>query len=175
MTANSSGYLQILLFVLLFGWILSRRFRWRPVRGDSRQWRMPLILVAIGLFATFGSQHSGSAGSSTTVVLTNKDYAYLAIDALLSISFGLIRGRTLEIAQHDGRLMKRYRPITAGLWVVLIIIRGALDLYAGHAGVTSAAIGTSIMLMFGISLLGESISVTMRTAGLGGGAGQRQW
>jgi hypothetical protein len=173
MTANSSGYLQILIFVLLFGWILSRRFQWRPVRGDSRQWRMPLILIAIGLFATFGSHHSGSAGSAT-VALTDRDYTYLAFDALLSVAFGLIRGFTLRIAEHDGRLMKRYRPITAGLWIALILIRGALDLYAGHAGVTSAAIGNSIMLMFGISLLGESVSVTMRTAA-SGGARQQQW
>ena len=35
--------------------------------------------------------------------------------------------------------------------------------------------GMRARLMFGISLLGESISVTMRTAALGSGAGQRQW
>ena len=175
MTATSSGAAQILVFVVLFGWLLSRRFRWRPVRGDSRQWRMPLILIAIGLFALLNTQHPGSSGASTKVHLTDKDVTYLVIDALISIAFGMIRGRTLEITEHDGQLMKRYRPITAVLWVVLILLRAGMDLYAGHAGVSSAAIGPSIMLMFGLSLLGESVSVTMRTAVAGAGPRQQQW
>ena len=36
-------------------------------------------------------------------------------------------------------------------------------------GVSSAIIGTSIMLMFGLSLLGESLSVAMRVGTIGGG------
>ena len=167
MTASSSSILQGVLILALFCWILSKRFQWRPVRGDSRQWRLPLILIAIGVWATLGSQHKTSSGAVTTT--TSKDYTYLLVGALVSLGLGMVRGRTLEIANHAGQTMKRYRPMTAVLWVVLIVVRLGIDLYGGHLGVSSAIIGTSIMLMFGLSLLGESLAVAMRTGAIGGG------
>ena len=167
MTATSSSIIQGLLILALFCWILAKRFQWRPVRGDSRQWRLPLILIAIGVYATLGSQHKNSSG--TTITLTTKDYTYLVVGGLVSLGLGMARGRTLEIADHAGQTMKRYRPLTAVMWVVLIVVRLGIDLYAGHAGVSSAVIGTSIMLMFGLSLLGESLSVALRTGTIGSG------
>ena len=167
MTASSSSILQGLLILALFCWILAKRFNWRPVRGDSRQWRLPLILIAIGVWATLGSQHKTSSGAATA--LTSKDLTYLVVGGLVSLGLGMVRGRTLEIADHAGQPMKRYRPLTAVLWVVLIVVRLGMDLYGGHMGVSSAVIGTSIMLMFGLSLLGESLSVALRTGAIGGG------
>ena len=167
MTASSSSILQGVLILALFCWILAKRFQWRPVRGDSRQWRLPLILIAIGLYATLGSRHKTSAGA--VIAMTSKDYTYLAVGALVSLGLGMVRGRSLEIANHAGLMMKRYRPLTAALWVVLIVVRLGIDLYGGHMGVSTAVIGTSIMLMFGLSLLGESLAVAMRTGAIGGG------
>jgi hypothetical protein len=167
MTASSSSIIQGVLILALFCWILSKRFQWRPVRGDSRQWRLPLILIAIGVWATLGTQHKTSSGA--VIAMTSKDYTYLLVGALVSLGLGMVRGRSLEIADHAGQLMKRYRPLTAALWVVLIVVRLGIDLYGGHMGVSSAIIGTSIMLMFGLSLLGESLVVSMRTGAIGGG------
>ena len=167
MTASSSSILQGVLILALFCWILAKRFNWRPVRGDSRQWRLPLILIAIGVWATLGSQHKTSSGA--VIAITGKDYTYLFVGALVSLGLGMARGFTLEIANHAGQMMKRYRPPTAVLWFVLIAVRLGIDLYGGHMGVSSAIIGTSIMLMFGLSLLGESLSVAMRVGAIGGG------
>jgi hypothetical protein len=167
MTATSSSIIQGLLILALFCWILAKRFNWRPVRGDSRQWRLPLILIAIGIYATVGSQHKTSSGA--VIAMTTKDYTYLVIGALVSLGLGMARGSTLQIAEHAGQLMKRYRPLTAVMWVVLIVVRLGIDLYGGHMGVSSAVIGTSIMLMFGLSLLGESLVVAMRTGSIGSG------
>lgn len=169
MTASSSSILQGVLILALFCWILAKRFNWRPVRGDSRQWRLPLILIAIGVWATLGSQHKTSSGA--VIAMTGKDYTYLFVGALVSLGLGMARGYTLEIANHAGQMMKRYRPTTAVLWFVLIAVRLGIDLYGGHMGVSSAIIGTSIMLMFGLSLLGESLSVAMRVGTVGGGGG----
>ena len=169
MTASSSSILQGVLILALFCWILAKRFNWRPVRGDSRQWRLPLILIAIGVWATLGSQHKTSSGA--VIAMTGKDYTYLFVGALVSLGLGMARGYTLEIANHAGQMMKRYRPTTAVLWFVLIAVRLGIDLYGGHMGVSSAIIGTSIMLMFGLSLLGESLSVAMRVGTIRGGGG----
>lgn len=167
MTATSSSIIQGLLILALFCWILAKRFNWRPVRGDSRQWRLPLILIAIGIYATLGSQHKTSSGA--VIAMTTKDYTYLVIGALVSLGLGMARGSTLQIANHAGQLMKRYRPLTAVMWAILIVVRLGIDLYGGHMGVSSAVIGTSIMLMFGLSLLGESLVVAMRTGSIGSG------
>ena len=167
MTATSSSIIQGLLILALFCWILAKRFQWRPVRGDARQWRLPVILIAIGLYATLGSQHKTSSGA--TIALTSKDYTYLVVGGLVCLVLGLLRGWTLQIADHGGQMMKRYRALTAALWVVLIVVRVGMDLYGSHVGVQSSVTGTSIMLMFGLSLLGESVSVALRTGGFGGG------
>jgi hypothetical protein len=168
MTATSSSIVQGLLIVALFCWILAKRFHWRPVRGDARQWRLPVILIAIGVYATLGSQHKTSSGA--TIALTSKDYTYLVVGGLVCLVLGMLRGGTLEIADHAGQMMKRYRLPTAVLWVVLIVVRVGMDLYGKHVGVQSSITGTSIMLMFGLSLLGESLSVALRTGGFSGGS-----
>ena len=78
MTASSSSILQGVLILALFCWILSKRFQWRPVRGDSRQWRLPLILIAIGVWATLGSQHKTSSGA---VIANSAARGYIELDA----------------------------------------------------------------------------------------------
>ncbi|HEY3866951.1 MAG TPA: hypothetical protein VGM10_01300 [Actinocrinis sp.] len=166
MSTTAASVLQVILVIAVLALVIGRRFTPRPVRGDGRRWRLPLILVAIGVYSLYGLGHG-----SKPVTWTGADLAYIAIGLAVSVVLGATRGFTLHIYEQGGTLMQRYRPLTALLWVVLIAVRIGMDLSATGLGVASAVAGGSILLMFGASLLGEAAAVTLRVAGSGPGGG----
>lgn len=160
MNSTVNTVAQLLIVVAVLGLVISRRFRPRPVRGDARRWRLPLILVAIGLYSVVELTKGSHA-----ITLNGDDVGYLAFGGLLSLVLGVVRGITIRVYEEGGILVQRYAPATAVLWVATILVRLGLDVAAPSFGVAKAVAGASIMFMFGISLLGEAVAVTARTSG----------
>lgn len=160
MNSTVNTVAQLLIVVAVLGLVISRRFRPRPVRGDARRWRLPLILVAIGLYSVVELTKGSHA-----ITLNGDDVGYLAFGGLLSLVLGAVRGITIRVYEEGGILVQRYAPATAVLWVATILVRLGLDVAAPSFGVAKAVAGASIMFMFGISLLGEAVAVTARTSG----------
>jgi len=159
MNSTVNTVAQLLIVVAVLGLVISRRFRPQPVRGDARRWRLPLILVAIGLYSVVELTKG-----SHPVKLDGDDIGYLVLGGLLSLVLGAVRGLTIRIYNEGGVLLQRYAPATAALWVATILVRLGLDVAAPSFGVAKAVAGASIMFMFGISLLGEAVAVTARTS-----------
>ena len=166
MSTQAASILQVLLVVVIVAYVIGRRFTPRPVRGDRRRWRLPLIITAIGAYTLYGLGHGSKA-----VTWTTADVAFIAIGLAVGVVLGGARGFSLHIYDEAGTLMQRYRPVTALLWVVLIAVRIGMDLSAKGLGVASAVAGGSILLMLGASLLGESAAVALRTQGAGAASG----
>lgn len=167
MNSTQSTDLQALLFVAIIVWRLVRKTRERPVKTDGQRWRLPLILIVIGGFET-----ASLTRGAHPITLGAADLTYLVAVSGVSLALGLIRGLTIRITDRGGVLTQKYTALTVGLWLGTVAVRLGLDLGASHAfGVSGAVTGTSILMMFGISLLGESLAVAARTGGLGGGAG----
>jgi len=167
MNSTQSTDLQALLFVALIVWRLVRKMQERPVKTDAQRWRLPLILTVIGAFET-----ASLTRGSHPITLGPADLTYLVAVSAVSLVLGLVRGATIRITDRGGTLTQKYTALTVGLWLGSVAVRLGLDVGAAHAfGVAGAVTGTSILMMFGISLLGESIAVAMRTGEFGGGAG----
>lgn len=166
MNATQSTTLQVLLFAALIIWRLVRKMQARPVRSDRQTWRLPLILTAIGGYETVAL-----TGGKHPVHFEPADVTYLVLAAALSIVLGVVRGTTVRIEDRGGMLMQRYTLVTVGLWLVTIVLRLGVDVASTHVfGVAAAVAGTSILMMFGLSLLGESATVALRAGMLGGGS-----
>lgn len=164
MNSTQSTELQAVLFLAIIIWRLVRKMQERPVKTDGARWRLPLILTAIGGFET-----ASLTRGAHPITITPADLTYLVAVSAVSIVLGLIRGSTIRLSDRGGVLTQKYTGLTVGLWLGTIAIRLGLDLGASHAfGVAGAVTGTSILMMFGLSLLGESAAVAMRTGGLGG-------
>jgi len=159
MNSTVNTVAQLLVVVAVLGLVISRRFRPRPVRGDARRWRLPLILMAIGLYSVVELTKGSHA-----ITLNGDDIGYLVLGGLLSLALGAARGSTIRIYDEGGVLVQRYAPATAALWLATILVRLGLDAAAPSFGVAKAVAGASIMFMFGISLLGEAAAVTARTS-----------
>ena len=167
MNSTQSTEVQAVLFLVIIIWRLMRKMQERPVKTDGARWRLPLILTAIGGFET-----DSLTRGAHPITISPADLTYLVAVSAVSIVLGLIRGSTVRISDRGGVLTQKYTGLTVGLWLGTVAIRLGLDVGAGHAfGVSSAVTGTSILMMFGLSLLGESAAVAMRTGALGGGTG----
>jgi hypothetical protein len=167
MNSTQSTDLQALLFVAIIVWRVVGKTRERPVKTDGQRWRLPLILIAIGGFETISLTRGAHP-----IALGAADLTYLVAVSAVSLVVGLVRGVTIRLTDRGGILMQRYTALTVGLWLGTVALRLGLDVGASHGfGVSSAVTGTSILMMFGISLLGESLAVAMRTGELGGKAG----
>jgi hypothetical protein len=161
MNATQSTDLQILLFLVVIVWRLVRKMQERPVKTDAQRWRLPLILTAVGGFET-----ASLAGGAHPVKFAAADITYLVAAGAVSIVLGLVRGSTVRLADRGGVLMQRYTVLTAFLWLATVAVRLGMDLAASHSfGVATAVTGSSILMMFGLSLLGESATVAVRAEG----------
>jgi hypothetical protein len=168
MNTTQSTDLQILLFLVIIVWRLVRKMQERPVKTDAQRWRLPLILTAIGAVETVSLTHGANS-----IKFDAADVTYLVAVGAISIVLGLVRGTTVRIADRGGVLTQKYTMLTAALWIATVAVRLGLDIISVHSfGVASAVAGSSILMMFGLSLLGESAIVAVRTGTLGGGSGQ---
>jgi hypothetical protein len=158
MTTSATAVLQILIVVAVLVLVIRKRLTPRPVRGDTRRWRIPLVLVAIGAYSVVNTTRGAHAAH-----FTGLDAGYLAIGVLLSLGLGALRGATIKLTESPMGLMQQYTYRTVALWVLIILVRLGMDVAGKSAGVGGAVVGSSILLMFGVSLLGESMAVTART------------
>jgi len=163
MNSTQSTDLQALLFLVIIGWRLVRKTRERPVKTDAQRWRLPLILTVIGGYETLAL-----AKGAHPITFSVADVTYLVAVGGLSMALGLVRGTTVRIFDRGGLLTQRYSALTVFLWLATVAVRLGLDVSASRAfGVSSAVTGASILMMFGLSLLGESAVVALRTDRLG--------
>lgn len=151
---------QVGIVVVVLVLVIGKRFRPRPVRGDSRQWRLPVVLAALGISNLASLSHH-----TPPVTMTGTATAFLVAAGLISLVLGALRGLTVRIYSDGTELMQRYSVMTAGLWIATIVMRLGMDLAAPSLGVARATASASLLLMFGLSLLGESLAVTARTGG----------
>lgn len=159
----SSGItlVQLLIAIAVVVLIIGRRFAPRPVSGDRRRWRLPIVLAVIGVANLAQLSHH-----TPPITLTGTDTAFLIAGGLISAVLGALRGFTVRISSQGGELIQRYSIATAALWLATIGLRIGMDLLAPSFGVAKAVASASLLLMLGVSLLGESLAITARTGGL---------
>jgi hypothetical protein len=101
--------------------------------------------------------------------LTLASGVLLALSALASIGFGVLRGRTIELFERAGELWERasWTTIVVG-WGGLVVTRLALIAFAAAVGAKVAASASSIPLMLAITLATQMLVVRQRarTAGV---------
>lgn len=164
MNATQSTDVQVLLFLAIIVWRLVRKMQERPVKTDGQRWRLPVILAAVGAYETVSLTHGAHP-----LKFDAADITYLVVAGAISVLLGLVRGSTVRLTDRGGQLTQRYTLLTAFLWVATVAVRLGMDLAASHSfGVASAVTGTSILMMFGLSLLGESAIVALRVGSMGG-------
>jgi hypothetical protein len=140
MTLQTIG--NVLLIIVLIGWIGIRQLTWRPV-SIARMWRVPAIMAIVGvvlLMQTTDAAH-----------LTALDLAVLVVEIAISLGIGAWMG-ALAVFRPSLEAPARSVESRTGwwglaLWVLVIVIRVGIDLLAAQAGSHLAASTGIIVLL----------------------------
>jgi hypothetical protein len=138
--------LVILAIAVLVIVLIGRRFAGQPLR--ERSLILPLAITGFGVLQ-LRTAHFGAV-----------DLTFLAIEVLLGLGVGAVRGLTVRLYERDGQLWQRYQWSTLLAWLVLIGVRVGLAVAARAAGVDIVTGG--ILLVLGLSLVAESLVVQRR-------------
>lgn len=158
---TTTALAQILIVLVVLVWLIRKRLTPRPLKSSARLWRIPLIMMAIGVYDTYHVTHS----TSQAIKFTGLDAGYLAVGIVVSVALGALRGSTIRLNQSPAGPTQQYSYKTVALWVLIILLRLGMDAAGKSAGVADGVITSSILLMFGLTLLGESLAVSGRTRG----------
>jgi hypothetical protein len=144
---------SILIYVGLIVYIVYRRVQGQPVKAPRKLFVLPVVLIVIGYVdATHG------AG------LTSLEIALTVIAGILSLGLGLLRGRADKLSGRNGALFMQWGRGSVILFTANIAAKIMLDLIGLAAGGSSSAVGKSLILTFGLTLLGEAVVIGMRTS-----------
>lgn len=138
---------DIVLGILLLGWVGYRQTTWRPV-NIAQMWRMPLVFGLVGAIMTV----------QTSAALTGLDLAFLIVELVVSLGVGAWMGaiahfRALPeprpVGNRGGIALYESRTGWLGLalWLLVIAARVGLDMLAVHMGAHAAASTGLILLM----------------------------
>jgi hypothetical protein len=148
---------NILIYVALIGYILYRRVQGQPVKTGRKLFLLPVLLVVLG----YGDLVNGSGLKPVEISLT-------VIGGTIALGLGLLRGRTDKLSDRDGSPFVQWGTASLILFGGNIAAKLVLDLIDIAAGSTSSAVGKSLLLTFGLTLLGEAIVIWARTGGATG-------
>ena len=148
---------NILIYVALIGYILFRRVQGQPVKAGRKLFVLPVLLVVIG----YGDLVNGSGSKPTEITLT-------VIGGALSLGLGALRGRADKLSDRDGSPFVQWGAASLILFGSNIVAKLVLDLIGIAAGGSGSAVGKSLLLTFGLTLLGEAIVIWVRTQGATG-------
>ncbi len=141
--------LNVVLIVVLIGWIGYRQMQWRPV-SIARMWRMPGIMAVVGVALL--------AQTVKPTALTPLDIAVLVVELAISLGIGAWMGAIAHFRPlpepraigKDARYIAAYESRTGAwglaLWVLVIAVRLGIDVLAGMAG-SHLAESTGVILL----------------------------
>lgn len=141
---NLQLLLNGLLALALVAFISFRQLRWRPI-NVARMWRMPLILLVIGLI-TIANQVKGER-------VTGLDIGVLAVELVIALGVGAAMGRLAQFRPlsrtgdpNQPEFESRTGWVGMVLWIVMIGIRIGVDVWALRNGALVAA-STGVILI----------------------------
>jgi hypothetical protein len=144
----------IAIAVCCIAFVLARRVRGEAVPSPKKLFLLPLIVGGIGL-------DSISHAKPNSI-----DIAVIAAGSLLSLGLGMLRGRFDKLSIVNGSPFMSWSAASVGLFVVTVLAKLALDVGGVAAGGGTAALTSSILLSLGLTLLGESAVIWLRTQSL---------
>jgi hypothetical protein len=150
--ANVAIYLALIVF------ILARKVQGQPLGAPKKLFMLPAVLVFIGY------------GDVTHGTLKPVEIAVTVIGAVLSLGLGMLRGRADKLSVRDGSPFVQWGATSLMLFVGNLLAKLAIDIAGVAAGGTFSAMGKSLVLTFGLTLLGEAIVLWLRSEATGVGS-----
>jgi uncharacterized membrane protein YidH (DUF202 family) len=150
-------FTAIAIALAVFVVVLAKRVRGEAVREPKKLFLLPVVVGLIGL------QNVSHARPNSI------DIAVIAIGAAVSLSLGLLRGKFDRVTLVNGSPFMSWTAASIAVFAGNVLAKLALDAGGVAAGGTSSALGSSILLSLGLTLLGEAAVVFFRSQSLTSG------
>jgi hypothetical protein len=134
--------------------VLARRMRGEAVSAPKKLFLLPVVVGAVGL------------QNLTHATVNAVDIGVIAGGCALSLVLGLVRGSLDRVSMVNGAPYMSWSGASVAVFAVNVLSKLALDAGGVAAGGTPAALGSSILLSFGLTLLGEAVVVWRRAQSL---------
>jgi len=142
---------DILIGLVVLGFILYRQLQVRPVRDDMR---LPLILGVIGVVEL--AQYLQHRPHGPSVI------AALAGSLVIAAAFGAIRAATVRVWSDGGQAWRQGNWLTAVLWIVSLAAHLAYDYFVDGKGQQAGLGSASLLLYFGVTFTIQRFIVQAR-------------
>ena len=146
---------NILIAIIIIGFILSRQLRERPVRED-KGYTTVIILMAIGVVQV-------AQVAEKTADIPLGAYGVLAVSLLVGAGFGMWRAVKTHLWRDHGTLVRQGNWITVVLWIVGMGLHIGSDVVLERISPHAATLGSSsIVLYIAISLVVQRYVIMQR-------------
>lgn len=135
----------------LIVFVLARRVRGQAVPAPKKLFLLPLVVGFIGLQNVV---HAKMNAVDITVVV---------VGAVLSSVLGLLRGHADKVSTMGESPRVSWSAASVALFAINVVAKLALDAGGVAAGGHAAALTSSILLTFGLTLLAEAVVIWIRT------------
>jgi hypothetical protein len=154
---KSSESLNLLIGVLVLGWILYRQLQARPAKADLR---LPLILGIIGIIDLTGflGQHGHHPGYV---------FAALAGSFILAVVFAGARAATVHIWVDNGQAWRKGTTLTAVLWILSLAVHLGYDYLVDGRGPLAGLGAASLAMYFAITYTVQRLMIQARARRIG--------
>ena len=141
----------IAMYVALVGLLLARRVRGQALTTPKKLFVLPAIVAFVGL------------QDLTHAKMNHADVAVVVIGSALSFGLGALRGQLDKVSVRDGMPWVRWGAASLVVFAAAVVARLGLDAVGIAAGGTAGALSRSLILSLGLTLLGESAVLWLRS------------
>ena len=145
---------NILLYVVLIGYVLFRKVQGQPVKAPRRLLALPVILIVLG----FGDLRGGPT-------MKPGEIALIVVGAVVSLGLGLLRGKADKLSTRDGAPFVQWGAASLALFGANIVAKLVLDIIGVATGGEASILEKSLLFTLGLTLLGEALVLLVRTGG----------
>jgi hypothetical protein len=146
-----SAVLGILIGVVVLVRVIGRQVTGSLVTQKSLV-LMPVILLGLGVLSLSSVVHTASAG----------ELAFLALETVVVLGFGLARGATVRLTRTDQGLYQKGTAATLVLWLLTIALRVGTSFASAALWPGSTVSRAAIMLTIGITIGAQNAMVYRR-------------
>jgi hypothetical protein len=147
----------IAIALVLIVFVVARRMKGEALTTPKKLFLLPVVVGFIGL------------QNLTHAKPNNIDIGVIAAGCALSLALGLLRGRLDKVSLVNGSPFMSWSAASVGVFCANVLCKLALDAGGVALGGTTAALSSSLLLSFGLTLLGEAGVVWLRAQSLASG------
>jgi hypothetical protein len=151
---KSTELVNLLIGVLVLGWILYRQLQARPAKTDLR---LPLILGIVGIvqLTSFLGQHGHHPGYV---------FAALAGSLVIAVVLAAARAATIHIWVDNGQAWRKGTVLTAVLWIISLGAHLGYDYLVDGRGALAGLGAASLVLYFAVTYTVQRLIIQARAS-----------